>query len=85
MRPGPYEHLVDDAVFDGARPVRAEAAAARGVDMATLAFAWVLAHPGVDGAVCGPNRAEHLDAGARGARPAPRCRASTSGSEAFFA
>jgi aryl-alcohol dehydrogenase-like predicted oxidoreductase len=28
--------------------------------MATLAFAWVLAHPGVAGAVCGPGRPEHL-------------------------
>ena len=27
--------------------------------MAALAFAWVLAS--VDGAVCGPNRAAHLD------------------------
>jgi aryl-alcohol dehydrogenase (NADP+) len=30
--------------------------------MATLAFAWVLAHPGVAGAVCGPTRPEQLDA-----------------------
>ena len=59
-----------------ARPVRAarrrrasstaldrlrDEAEARGVDMATLAFAWVLAHPRVAGAVCGPNRAEQLD------------------------
>jgi aryl-alcohol dehydrogenase-like predicted oxidoreductase len=38
--------------------LRAEADA-RGADLATLAFAWVLAR--VDGAVCGPNRAEQLD------------------------
>ena len=60
MRPGPYERLVDDAVFDALDRFRAEAEA-RGVDMATLAFAWVLAHPHVSGAVCGPNRAEQLD------------------------
>jgi aryl-alcohol dehydrogenase-like predicted oxidoreductase len=29
--------------------------------MPTLAFAWVLAHPGVSGAVCGPMRPEQLE------------------------
>jgi aryl-alcohol dehydrogenase-like predicted oxidoreductase len=59
QRPGPYEHLRTDAVFDGLDRLR-EQASARGVDLATLAFAWVLEHPGVSGAVCGPMRAEHL-------------------------
>ena len=59
QRPGPYEHLRTDAVFDGIDRL-AEEARTRGVDMATLAFAWVLAHPGVSGAVCGPMRPEHL-------------------------
>jgi aryl-alcohol dehydrogenase-like predicted oxidoreductase len=45
-------------VFDGLDLLGAEADA-RGVDLPTLAFAWVLAR--VDGAVCGPNRAEQLD------------------------
>jgi aryl-alcohol dehydrogenase-like predicted oxidoreductase len=45
-------------VFDGLDQLREEANA-RGVDLPTLAFAWVLAR--VDGAVCGPNRAEQLD------------------------
>jgi aryl-alcohol dehydrogenase-like predicted oxidoreductase len=58
LRPGPYEQLIDDRVFAGLDRLHAEALA-RGVDPATLAFAWVLAR--VDGAVCGPNRAEHLD------------------------
>jgi aryl-alcohol dehydrogenase-like predicted oxidoreductase len=58
QRPGPYERLVDDRVFDGLDRLREEAAA-RGVDLATLAFGWVLAR--VDGAVCGPNRADQLD------------------------
>ena len=58
MRPGPYERLADDRVFDGLDRLREEADA-RGVDLPTLAFAWVLAR--VDGAVCGPNRAEQLD------------------------
>jgi aryl-alcohol dehydrogenase-like predicted oxidoreductase len=60
MRPGPYEHLRNDAVFDGLDRLREEGEG-RGVDMATLAFAWVLAHPGVSGAVCGPMRPEHLE------------------------
>ena len=58
MRPGPYERLVDDRVFGGLDQLRAEADA-REVDLAALAFAWVLAR--VDGAVCGPNRAAQLD------------------------
>ena len=60
LRPEPYARFVDDAVFDGLDQLRAEAEG-RGVDMPTLAFAWVLASPGVTGAVCGPNRAEQLD------------------------
>jgi aryl-alcohol dehydrogenase-like predicted oxidoreductase len=60
QRPGPYERLVDDRVFDGLDRLRAEADE-RGVEMATIAFAWVLAHPLVSGAVCGPSRASHLD------------------------
>jgi aryl-alcohol dehydrogenase-like predicted oxidoreductase len=60
QRPGPYEHLRTDAVFDGLDRLRDEASE-RGVDMPTLAFAWVLAHPGVSGAVCGPMRPEQLD------------------------
>jgi aryl-alcohol dehydrogenase-like predicted oxidoreductase len=58
MRPGPYERLADERVFDGLDRLREEADA-QGVDLPTLAFAWVLAR--VDGAVCGPNRAEQLD------------------------
>lgn len=57
LRPGSYERLVDDGVFDALDRLREEAET-RGVDLPTLAFAWVLAR--VDGAVCGPNRAEQL-------------------------
>ena len=59
QRPGPYERYVDDRVFDGLEQLEAEAHE-RGVSMGALAFAWVLAR--CDGAVCGPNRATHLDA-----------------------
>ena len=59
QRPASYQRYVDDRVFDALDLLREEAAR-RGVDMPTLAFAWVLAR--VDGAVCGPMRTEHLDA-----------------------
>ena len=58
LRPEPYEQFVDDRVYDGLDRLREEAES-RSVSMAALAFAWVLAT--VDGAVCGPNRAAHLD------------------------
>ena len=60
QRPGPYESYVSDSVFDGLDSLAAEAEA-RGVDLPTLAFAWVLASPGVAGAVCGPMRPEQLE------------------------
>jgi aryl-alcohol dehydrogenase-like predicted oxidoreductase len=60
QRPGPYERLATDAVFDGLERLD-DSARSRGVDMATLALAWVLSGPEVSGAVCGPNRASHLD------------------------
>ena len=58
QRPGPYERFVDDRVFDSLEAL-ADEAASRGVSMAGLAFAWVMHR--CDGAVCGPNRAVHLD------------------------
>jgi len=57
QRPASYERYVDERVFDGLDRLREEAEQ-RGVDVSTLAFAWVLAR--VDGAVCGPMRAAHL-------------------------
>lgn len=54
MRPEPYEHLRRSVVFDAL-----EALAALG-DPATLAFAWLLAQPGVTAVVAGPRRPEHL-------------------------
>jgi aryl-alcohol dehydrogenase-like predicted oxidoreductase len=58
QRPGPYERFVDDSVFDSLDAL-ADEAASRGVSMAGLARAWVMHR--CDGAVCGPNRATHLD------------------------
>jgi aryl-alcohol dehydrogenase-like predicted oxidoreductase len=58
QRPGGYAHYNDDRVFDALEAL-ADEAASRGVSMAGLAFAWVMHR--CDGAVCGPNRAAHLD------------------------
>jgi aryl-alcohol dehydrogenase-like predicted oxidoreductase len=58
QRPAPYEGYVDDRVFDALEALEREAGE-RGVSMAALAFAWVVARCG--GAVCGPHRAAHLD------------------------
>jgi len=60
LRPGPYEHLRTDAVFDGLEALE-RAAAARGVDCATLAFAWLLSSPDVTAVVVGPRRPAHLE------------------------
>jgi aryl-alcohol dehydrogenase-like predicted oxidoreductase len=59
LRPGPYEHLQADAVYDGLDAL-GRAAPERGVHMSTLATAWVLSHPGVTAIVCGPRRPAHL-------------------------
>jgi aryl-alcohol dehydrogenase-like predicted oxidoreductase len=56
LRPGPYEQHTKR--FDALEQFEAEAER-RGVTMAALAFAWVLAR--CSGAVCGPNRADQLD------------------------
>jgi aryl-alcohol dehydrogenase-like predicted oxidoreductase len=61
LRPEPYQHLANDAVF---RSLSAFAAAARSrdVDTSALALAWVLHHPRMDAAIVGPRRPAHLDA-----------------------
>ena len=76
LRSGPYEHLQRPQVFDALEALEAMAAE-RGVDMAALALAWLLAHPLVNPIVVGPRRAEHLAAGARGARAEARSRRRT--------
>lgn len=62
MRPEPYVHLDDDAVYRGLDAFEA-AAVERGVDMATLAIAWLLFDPRVTSVVLGPRRPEHLEPG----------------------
>jgi aryl-alcohol dehydrogenase (NADP+) len=54
MRPEPYEHLLDDRVYDGLEELE------RRGDPATLAVAWLLADPRVTAVVVGPRRPDHL-------------------------
>jgi aryl-alcohol dehydrogenase-like predicted oxidoreductase len=60
MRPEPYLHLDSEAVYDGLDGFAA-AAAERGLDMPTLAFAWLLTDPRIAAVVVGPRRPGHLD------------------------
>ena len=60
QRPEPYLELVGDRLFDGLERLREEAAAL-GIGLPALAFAWILSRPDVAGVVCGPGRPEHLD------------------------
>lgn len=58
LRPEPYEHLRDDAVFDALDALE-RAAAAHGASAAGLALAWALG--GADSVVVGPRRPDHLE------------------------
>jgi aryl-alcohol dehydrogenase-like predicted oxidoreductase len=60
LRPGPYEHLRTDAVFDQLEELE-RSAAAEGTTMATLAIRWLLAQPGVTAVIQGPRNPEHLE------------------------
>jgi aryl-alcohol dehydrogenase-like predicted oxidoreductase len=60
LRPEPYQHLVNEEIFSGLAALSDEARS-RGVEMSTLALAWVLHRPLVTAAIIGPRRPEHLD------------------------
>jgi len=60
LRPEPYRHLVHERTFRGLAAL-SEEARARGLEMSTLALAWVLHHPRMSAAIVGPRRPEHLD------------------------
>ena len=60
LRPEPYHEIAEERTFDRLEAL-GEAARGRGVDMATLALAWVLGDPRVTSVVVGPRRPSHLD------------------------
>jgi aryl-alcohol dehydrogenase-like predicted oxidoreductase len=60
LRPDVYEGFVRDQVFDRLETFEARAAA-RGVEPAALALAWLLADPAIGGVVVGPRRPAQLD------------------------
>ena len=60
LRPEPYLHLVSEGIFGGLAAL-ADEARARGVEVSTLALAWVLHHPRMTAAILGPRRPAHLD------------------------
>jgi 1-deoxyxylulose-5-phosphate synthase len=59
QRPEPYNGLVTDRTFDALDRLRAMAAG-RGISLAGLALAWLLADERVTQIVIGPGRPEHL-------------------------
>jgi aryl-alcohol dehydrogenase-like predicted oxidoreductase len=60
MRPEPYREFERDAVYDGLERFEEEALD-RGIDMPTLALAWLLCDPRISTVVVGPRRPEHLE------------------------
>lgn len=65
LRPGPYEHLRNPDTF-AALERFTTLAADRGLDAATLAFAWLFAQEHVAAVVVGPRRPDQLEAALRG-------------------
>jgi aryl-alcohol dehydrogenase-like predicted oxidoreductase len=59
LRPGPYAELQTEATF-AALDRATELAVAKGLDLATLAIAWLLAQPLVTAVIVGPRRPEQL-------------------------
>jgi aryl-alcohol dehydrogenase-like predicted oxidoreductase len=59
QRPEPYEDFLRDDVFDALETLE-RLAAERGISMAGLALAWLLAEPRLTSAVVGPARPEHF-------------------------
>jgi aryl-alcohol dehydrogenase-like predicted oxidoreductase len=60
MRPEPYEHFHDDAVFDLLEELERKAEQ-EGTTMAALAIAWLLANPRVTAVIVGPRRPAQLE------------------------
>ena len=60
LRPGPYAELATDETFEALEALGTQAAA-RGVEPAVLAIAWVLSDPRVTALVVGPRSPQHLE------------------------
>ncbi len=60
VRPEPYEHFRDDAVFDLLEDLERQAEQA-GTTIAALAIAWLLANPQVTAVIVGPRRPAQLE------------------------
>ena len=60
LRPQPYTQLLNEHTFQRIDRLRS-AARERGIDVGTLALAWVLSHPTVTSALIGPRRTDHFD------------------------
>jgi aryl-alcohol dehydrogenase-like predicted oxidoreductase len=60
LRPDPYADLASEKTYDALERFEA-AAAARGVEPAVLAIAWVLSHPDVTAVVVGPRSPAQLE------------------------
>jgi 1-deoxyxylulose-5-phosphate synthase len=82
MRPEPYERFRDDRVFDALEGLEG-AARERGVDMAAVALAWLLADDRVTSVIVGPRRPEHLEP-VRAALELELTRSETAELEALF-
>jgi aryl-alcohol dehydrogenase-like predicted oxidoreductase len=60
VRPEPYEHLRNDAVFDLLEDLERQAAE-QGTTLSALAIAWLLANPQVTAVIVGPRRPAQLE------------------------
>jgi aryl-alcohol dehydrogenase-like predicted oxidoreductase len=60
QRPEPYVDYDAEHIWRGLDQLVA-GAEERGVDMATLAFAWLFSNPAVTAVVVGPRRPDHLE------------------------
>jgi aryl-alcohol dehydrogenase-like predicted oxidoreductase len=60
LRPEPYGKFLTKQTFNSLEALRARATE-RDMDMATLALAWIMAHPLVTAPIIGPRRPEQLE------------------------
>jgi aryl-alcohol dehydrogenase-like predicted oxidoreductase len=60
LRPEPYQQFLNEQTFQKLDRLAAHAAE-HGTDMASLALAWVMAHPLVTAPIIGPRRLQHFE------------------------